>query len=198
MGEILAAGGPGYLIPAVLFVLVLYSVRGVFGLHGRRSQHRKEFLELWSDDRRHDDLWLEVAIRHLFGTYLPAPIIRLAMTQPDKSQALLDLSELWALLHFDSDTQTVRWLRKRHQTLQRRKAGRIALLVGYFFWALIALIAAWIASKSGPATFAGWLYGVCAVITGFVAFISLMREDSMKVAVTVGDDWMARINGLSI
>lgn len=194
MGEILAAGGPGYVIPAVNFVFLLYLSRGIFSLHGRRSRHRKEFLELWNDDRHQDDLWLEVAIRHLFGSYLPAPLIRLAMRQPGKSQALLDLSELWPLLHFDPDSQTVRWLHNRHQTLWERQAGRVMLLAAYVVCAIVALLAALIASKSGPSTFVGWLYGVCAALTGFVAFICLMREETIRVAATVGEDWVNRIN----
>jgi len=198
MSEILAAGGSGYLIPIVLFVLMLYAIRGVFGLHGRRSQHRKEFLDLWSDSRRHDDLWLEVAIRHLFGTYLPAPIIRIAMERPDKSQALLDLSELWPLLHFDPDSRAVRWLHKRHQTIQKRQAGRVLLIAGYFACAIVAILAALVASQSGPGTFVGWVYGVCAVVTGFVAFICLMREDTIKVAAVVGEGWVNRINRFAV
>lgn len=89
--ELIEAGGSGYIIPAVLSVLVLYAVRGAFGLQGRRSQHRKEFLEMWDSSRTQDDLWLEVAVRHLFGTYLPARVIRLALAQPDTSQGLLIL-----------------------------------------------------------------------------------------------------------
>jgi hypothetical protein len=92
--EIIAAGGSNLLIPAVLFVLMLYVTRGLSGLHGRRSQNRKEFLELWDSTRSQDDLWLEVVVRHLFGSYLPARIIRLALAQPDKAQSLLDLGEL--------------------------------------------------------------------------------------------------------
>jgi hypothetical protein len=194
MAELLAAGGSSYLIPTVLFVLVLYAVRGIFGLHGRRSQHRKEFLELWSDSRSQDDLWLEVAVRHLFGAYLPASVIRLALREPDKSQALWDLSELWPLFRFDPNSQTVRWLHKRHQTLRKRQMGRAVLVAAYFLFALAAVLAALIASKSGPTTFTGWLYGVCAVGTGFMAFICLMRENTIKVAARVGGDWLNRIN----
>jgi hypothetical protein len=192
--EILAAGGSGFLIPAVLVVLVLYAIRGVFGLHGRRSQHRKEFLELWESARTRDDLWLEVAVRHLCGTYLPAQVVRLALEQPDKSQSLFDLAELWPLFRFDPDSKTVSWQKRQHESLNRRRASRKILLLGYFVCALLAVLAALVAFKSGPSTFTGWVYGVCAVVTGFVALICLMREDTIKVAAAVGDDWMVRIN----
>ncbi len=130
--EIIAAGGSALLIPAVLFVLVLYVIRGLSGLHGRRSQNRKEFLDLWDSTRSQDDLWLEVVVRHLFGSYLPARVIRLALAQPDKAQSLLDLAELWPLFRFDPASQTVSWLHKRHDTLKRLKAGRTMLLGGRF------------------------------------------------------------------
>ncbi|EGD18123.1 hypothetical protein XGA_3286, partial [Xanthomonas hortorum ATCC 19865] len=41
--DMIAAGGPGLLIPIVLFALIIYATRGLFDLHGRRSQHRREF-----------------------------------------------------------------------------------------------------------------------------------------------------------
>ncbi|GAB3359147.1 hypothetical protein [Lysobacter tyrosinilyticus] len=194
MEKVLAIGGSGYLIPAVLFILVLYVIRGLFGLHGRRSQHRKEFLELWDATRSQDDLWLEVAVRHLCGAYLPARVIRLALAQPDRSQSLFDLAELWPLFRFDADSQTVSWQHQRHNTLAKRRMGRAVLLAGYFACALIAVLAALVASKSGDSTFAGWVYGVCAVVTGFVAIICLMREDTIKTAASIGDEWQSRIN----
>jgi len=195
--ELVEAGGSGYLIPVVLFVLVLYAFRGLFGLHGRRSQHRKEFLALWDSAHSQDDMWLEVAIRHLFGTYLPARVIRLALAQPDKSQALLDLSDLWSLIRFDPDSQTVSWLHKRHQTPGKRKASRVLLFVGYFVCAMSAVPSVLIAARSGPQTLAGWLYGVCAIVLGLIAFICLAREDIVKTAMAVGDAWLVRINRLA-
>lgn len=192
--EIVEAGGSGYLIPAVLSVLVLYAIRGVFGLQGRRSQHRKEFLEMWDSSRTQDDLWLEVAVRHLFGTYLPARVIRLALAQPDTSQGLLDLTELWPLFRFDPDSQTVRWMHRRHLTQKQRQKGRYVLLAGYFGCALMAALFALVAFQSGPSAASGWVSGICAVALGFLAFICLAREDTIKVAATVGDDWLARIN----
>lgn len=192
--EIIAAGGSALLIPAVLFVLVLYVIRGLFGLHGRRSQNRKEFLDLWDSTRSQDDLWLEVVVRHLFGSYLPARVIRLALAQPDKAQSLLDLAELWPLFRFDPASQSVSWLHKRHETLKRRKVGRTVLLCGYFASALIAVLSIFVAFQYGPASFSGWVYGICALVFGSLALIILMREDTIKIAATVGEDWLERIN----
>jgi len=42
-----------------------------------------------------------VKIRHLYGTHLPAHVIRSVLAHPHTSQALLDLSELWDLFDYD-------------------------------------------------------------------------------------------------
>lgn len=194
MREILTAGGSAFLIPTALFALVLYVIRGLFGLHGRRSQSRKEFLELWDATRAQDDLWLEVAVRHLFGTYLPAYVIRLALRQPDKAQSLLDLSELWPLFRFNPESRTVNWWNKRHNTLAKRRIGRIVLVAGYFGCALLAFFTAVVAVKLGPTALLGWACGVCAVLFGVFAFICLFREDTIKVASLVGREWIDRVN----
>lgn len=194
MTEILAAGGTSYLIPAVLFVLVLYVARGLFGLHGRRSQSRKEFLELWESARSQDDLWLEISVRHLFGAYLPTHVIRIALQQPDKAQSLLDLAEVWSLFQFDPETRTVNWKNKRHLTSARRRGGQIALLSAYFACALFAVLSAVIAANSGPSSLLGWVYGFCATVLGALAIICLLREDTIKTAASVGQGWVDRIN----
>lgn len=194
MDKLIELGGRGLLIPAVLAVLVLYAARGLFGWHGRRSQHRKEFLELWDLARSQDELWLEIAVRHWLGTYLPAHIIRLAMSQPDKTQSLIELSELWELIRYDRDTRTAGWLHRRHRTIQKRKAVRVLLIAAYFVSAITALLIAWAASMLGPSLFSGWAYGTGALMLGVLAVICLMRDDTMKVAVSVGEEWLVRIN----
>lgn len=194
MMELLEVGGTGYLIPAVLFGFVLYVSRGLFGWHGRRSQHRKEFLELWDQTRSQDDLWLEAAVRHWLGTYLPAHVIRLAMAQPDKTQSLIDLSEVWPLLRYDRDTRTVAWLHRRHLTVDKRKAGRAVLFAGYFASAVSSLLAAVVAAHHGPGTLSGWIYGSLSVVMFFLAMVCILREDTLKVAAVAGDEWINRIN----
>jgi hypothetical protein len=194
MGEILATGGKEFLLPVSLFFLTLYAARGLFGIHGRRSQNRKEFLELWSEARAQSDLWLEVSVRHLFGTFLPAHIIRLALKQPDRGQALAELSELWPLLHLDRDTLQVRWLYRRHCAPKRRRFVRALVSIAYFACAGASIFGARLAFHYGSDSFSGWLYGVGAIVSGITAYICLAREDAMKTAVRVGEEWLTRIN----
>lgn len=194
MKELVDIGGIGLIIPGVLGIVVLHLARGLFGMHGRRSQSRKEFLELWDEARARDDLWLETIVRHLIGTYLPAHVIRLALTCPDKVQSLLDLSELWPLMQYDRETKKVKWLDDDNCDIARRKRGRIYLYLGYFVCAMAAFLLAVSAAKSGPQSVGGWVFSVLAVVLGSLAFFLLLRDNTMKVAVTVGDEWINRIN----
>jgi hypothetical protein len=194
MKELLAAGGSAFLIPAVLFGLILYATRGLFGLHGRRSQQRKEFLQLWTGAQDKDDLWLEVAIRHLFGTYMPAHVIRLALDQSDKNQALRDLSELWPLLRFDAATNTASWRSRTNRRYSYRRLKRYALLSSYFLLLLVAAASALIAIHSPVGSLASWAYWINAVLLVVVAFICLEKAETASVAERAGEAWLARIN----
>ncbi|WP_157499249.1 hypothetical protein [Lysobacter sp. Root604] len=195
--DIIKAGGTSFLIFGVVFAIGLYAVRGLHGLQGRRGQHRREFLELWADGRPRDALWLQVAVRHAYGTHLPAPVIRLGLTRPDSSQALVDLSELWDLFHYDSDTQTVRWFHRHHATLRRRKLALALVVIGYFSFALTAVVTAYVTAHYGPSTAFGWIYGFFTAIAAWVAFSCLIRMETLTVAVRVGDAWIKRINRAS-
>ncbi len=194
MDKIIEIGGAGFLIPAVLSVLALYAIRGLFGLHGRRSQHRKEFLELWDSARSQDDFWLEVIVRHLVGVYLPTRVIRLALAQPNRGEALFELAELWPLWRYNPETQKVDWLSNRHRTLTKHKAGRSAILFAYFACAIIAVISGVAAANYGPNTISGWVFGAFAVIMVVTAVSLALYDETIKIATTVGDDWIGRIN----
>lgn len=194
MKEILEIGGKGLLIPAVFCIVALYVAKGLFGLHARRAQHRKEFLEMWDQTRQQDDLWLEVAVRQWLGAYLPAHVIRLGMTQPDKAQSLVELSELWPLLRYDRHERTVQWLHAYTATGRRRFLFRVALVVGYFIFALIAFFYGIAAAEQGPDTFKGWLYGAGVVFFGMIALACMAYDDTVKSASVSGEAWIARIN----
>ncbi|MFZ2752998.1 MAG: hypothetical protein WAZ48_06080 [Lysobacteraceae bacterium] len=194
MDKIIELGGKGLLIPAVLSVLVLYAIRGLFGLHGQRSQHRKEFLELWDSARSQDDFWLEVIVKHLVGVYLPTRVIRLALAQPNRGEALFELAELWPLWRYNPEAQKVDWLSKRHRALTKHKAGRPAILFAYFACASIAVVSGVAAANFCPSTFSGWVFGSFAVLMIVAAVSCALYDNTIEIAIAVGDDWMDRIN----
>lgn len=183
------------LIPIVLFALLTYAVRGLFGLHGRRSQHRREFLEHWDQKRADDDLWLEVTIRHLHGTHLPAHVIRCALTHPHTSQALLDLSEIWPFFDYDPKAQRVSWQDKRRRNRGLRAALRFWPFLRYFLCAGALFAAGYIATHTSG--WNQWIYSFLALISGVAAFLSLWHSDAEKIAWKVGEEWIERINAAS-
>lgn len=192
--DIVDAGGPSLLIPAIIFILVLYAARGLFGLHGRKGQHRKEFLDLWDRTKAEDDLWLEVTVRHQFGTYLPAHIIRIALKHPASSQALVDLSELWALLRYEASTQSVRWKHPRYEKLHRSPLRRSWPFIAYVLLASLGGLSALIAYHADHSLFVRWTYSFLSVVLIGAALIQLMRDEAIKVAAESGNEWIHRIN----
>lgn len=194
--DLISAGGPGLLIPVVLFALLLYVIRGLFGLHGRRSQRRREFLEHWDPKRIDDDLWLEVTICHLYGTHLPAHVIRTAFAHPHTSQALLDLSELWPFLEYDPETRGVRWQHRRHQNKTSRSALRFWPIARYFLMIGAGVGGALYATH--VTGFNQWAFATFAVVMGAGAILSLWHSDSEKVAAKFGESWIERINDESM
>lgn len=190
--DVIAAGGPSLIIPVVLFALLFYAVRGAFGLHGRRSQHRREFLEHWDPKRIDDDLWLEVTIRHLYGTTLPAHVIRTAFKHPHTSQALLDLSELWIFFRYDPATRTVRWQHSRHHHATARGLLRHWPVVRYLLFAFTGVGAMYYAARIEGLN--QWAFSILALIMWVCAFLSLWHGDAEKTAASVGEAWIDRIN----
>lgn len=193
--DLVEAGGAGLLIPAILFSVAVYVIRGIFGLYGKKSEHRRDFLERWDYARAHDDLWLEVIIRQLYGTYLPAHVIRLALASPHSSQALLDLSSLWPLLRYDENTQTVKWRHKRDRSAFMRRLGRYAPALRYLLFCLVG-------STSGIAAYhtsgaSQWIYATLAAAMVALGLMTLSYDDAAKVADTSGEAWIFKINSTS-
>lgn len=193
LNDLMAAGGPGFLIPAALFMITVYVTRGLFGLYGSKQQSRREFLEIWNPDRINDDFWLEVTVRHLFGTYLPAPVIRIALKQSCASQSLIELAGLWGVLHYDSVHRTVRW---KSSNPYLRKVRLCIPVVLYFSMASLGIAFCVLAYASNN-LFARWLYSVAALILGSGAILSLAESDAAKIARHTGEQWIDRINAVA-
>ncbi|UHQ23829.1 hypothetical protein LVB77_03710 [Lysobacter sp. 5GHs7-4] len=194
MTELLGTGGTSFLITVALLLLVLYAAKGINSLHNRKNQNRKEFLQMWDQSRIQDDLWLELTVRHLFGAYLPVRVIHLALAQPNKSEALRQLSELWNLFDYNPETEMVRWRNKRHATIARRRAVWRMMLAIYFIGASVAVASAVAAAHFGPGTFEGWVFGIFAIVSASVAFGNVWLEEGFRISVDRGDSWIDRIN----
>lgn len=194
--ELVTVGGPGLLIPVVLFALLLYAVRGLFGLDRRGNQRRLEFLEHWDPKRIDDDLWLEVTIRNLYGTHLPAHVIRTALAHPHTSQALVDLSDLWQLFRYEPETQRVSWQHNRYRHSAIRGLLRHYPTVRYFLFAITGVFAAYYAAHISGLN--QWIISAFALFMGICAVLSLWHGDTERAAATVGEAWIKKINNVPV
>ncbi|WP_379654041.1 hypothetical protein [Pseudoxanthomonas sp. UC19_8] len=193
--DLVEAGGAGLLIPAILFSVAVYVIRGFFGLYGKKSEHRRDFLERWDYARAHDDLWLEVIIRQLYGTYLPAHVIRLALASSHSSKALLDLCALWPRLLYDEATQTVQWRYKRDRNPFLRRLGRYGPVLRYSLLCLLGSASAIKAYNSGGV--AQWIYATLTTVILAVALTGLSFDDAARIADASGEAWISKINDFS-
>ena len=193
--KLLDVGGQQLILPILIAIAGLYAARGLLGVHTRLAQRRKEFLELWNSDRMSDDLWLQVAMRHLYGRYLPASVIRRVMGWPDAAEALLAISEFWPMLKVDVQTNNVQWKNARYERVRNIWLERILMLGCYFFLGMLALVAATVSFRSEALSITAVSYAVIAISLGIVSLASLARDDQLGDAIKRGHELLRRING---
>ena len=193
--KLLDVGGQQLILPILIAIAGLYAARGLSGVHTRLAQRRKEFLELWNSDRSSDDLWLQVAIRHLYGCYLPASVIRRIMRWPDAAESLLAISELWPMLMVDVQSDRVQWKSSRHERVGNIWLERLLMLGCYFVFATLALVVATVALRSEALSVAAVSYAVIAISLGIASLASLARDDRLGGASKQGPELLRRING---
>lgn len=133
-----------FIVPVLLIVASTSLAKAVFGMQRSVSADRKDFLELWSRPADKDDAWVEVAVRHLFGEYLPAAVIRSLLTSPQVGRALREVSAAWPLLEMDDETRQLRWKRGRHSSARRRNNEVKVLNLLYFALAGSSLTCVWL------------------------------------------------------
>ena len=193
--KLLDVGGQQLILPILIAIAGLYAARGLLGVHTRLAQRRKEFLELWNSERTSDDLWLQVAIRHLYGCYLPASVIRRIMRWPDAAKSLLAISELWPLLTVDVQTDRVQWKGSRHESVGNIWVERVLLLGCYGVLATLAFVMATASLRSEALSLTAVSYAVIALSLGVVSLASLARDDRLGGAIKQGPELLRRING---
>ncbi|MDR6841549.1 hypothetical protein [Pseudoxanthomonas sacheonensis] len=178
------------LIPVLCALVGAVLVKGIFNLHRSKSADRRDFLDLWMRNEGRDDIWLEVSVRHLFGTYLPASIIRSLMQGPQAARALLEVSEFWDLLEMNDETLELNWKKKSHATSNGRRNWRYALNALYFLAmgsALFFIYLAIIADVRTPLVVSFWIYGL---FLGGLGMRCLHLADKLTTANTAACRWL--------
>jgi hypothetical protein len=185
--EILKANGGRLLIPAVIAVVFVAIVKALFELRRSKLGERRDFLEIWAQQRLQDDLWLEVTIRHLAGSYLPAPVIRRLLGTIHPSRALLDVSECWELFDMDAASSEIHWKKGRHadparRTREMRLFDALYYLLTGLAGGLSYLLLAFSFLPSGE-----WLVAFLLLVLGILC---LSRSETLKAAQTAAPRWL--------
>lgn len=185
--EILKASGGKLLIPVVIAVVFAAIVKALFEVRRSKLGERKDFLEIWAQQRLQDDLWLEVTIRHLIGSYLPALVIRKLLGGSHPSRALLDVSECWELFDLDAASSEIRWKEGRHADPVHR--AREMRLFGALYYLLTGL-AGGLAYSLLAFSFlpsGGWAVVFLLLVPGIFC---LSRSDTLKTAQAAAPRWL--------
>lgn len=188
--ELLKVGGAGLLIPCVLAVVSVTLAKGLFGVHQSKRTTRRDFLDLWSRRDAHDELWQQTAIRHLFGQWLPVPVIRRLLGSQQSGRALAEISGAWDLLEIDDETHEVNWkARRRRQPSFRRREIRLFTALYWLFGLLAALsfIYALAPSHVDSVVNIRWLL---AIEMAVFFFACLARSDDLRSAHKAVPRWL--------
>lgn len=178
------------LIPMLCALAGAVLVKGIFNLHRSKSADRRDFLDLWMRNEGHDDIWLEISVRHLFGTYLPASVIRSLMQGPQAARALLEVSAFWNLLEMNDETLELKWKRKSYATSNGRRRWCYSLNTLYFVAMGSALVFVYIAiagDAETKLTLSWWIYGL--FLAG-IAMRCVHFADQLKTATTGAPRWL--------
>lgn len=188
--ELLKVGGEKLIVPVLVAVIGAALVKGMFGLDRSKSADRKDFLDLWVRRESHDDLWLEVAVRHLFGTYLPASLIRSLLQSHQAGRALLEISQCWDYLDMHDETGEVQWKAKRHEYSRKRRRESRFFDAAYFLLMAVALLIAYVTLRGLLGAVGSAIAWVYVVLSGTFAFWCLAKADMLKTANRAVPRWL--------
>lgn len=174
---LLDAAEVGLLPPIILAVTAVALYRVSFRLHSVRRQSRRDFIEYWKGLVGSDRLSRAVAIRHLFGAYLPVCVIDRALASTNPGRTLLDTSEAWSLLQFDESSGSLRWRCKWHEIKLVRVADGLFMLLAMYLSTWLAIVSGTVATQvDWPGAWVGWV-----LVPGFLGFAvsASLRRDAL-------------------
>lgn len=184
-----------------LAILVLGGFRWLIGRRDLQFVRRREFLQYWKNPWELDALSVEVLSRQLFGSYLPAALVRRVCDRSgaEVCRMLGDLADVWSLVEWDQKTQRVGWKAKAASAAKRAK-WNLAFWGIYFVSAfsgamIIFVLIAGSTSVSISASVASSLWGIILIA---VSGVALLRTDAWSAAVRLGDGFLEDVNRLAV
>ncbi len=193
--EIFKAVGPAAVVPIAAIALAGYVISMLTGWHRTKGQRRIEFLGLWRGVGQMDDMALEVTVRHLFGTYLPASVIRRICASDHCADELSNVTQIWSLFRYDPVGRKVSWVKPRHANSKVLLLEDVLFKALYFLLASIAVGCVFVVFGSGPKSLAAWLYGINALMFGILAIASLAKSETLVSARKFGQQSLDRLGG---
>jgi len=172
--------GGQLLTPLAICAALVLIFKALSGLHQTRGSARREFLELFQEVDKKDDLWLSVAVRHHFGVYLPVSVIRRLCKLDQPARAILEIADAWPLVDLDDVSGEIRWRSKRHANPVTRRRLAFAFLAGYFASALCATLLAYILVVGQVSARVSFVYWVWVALGGVVALYCAHRSDLLR------------------
>lgn len=188
--KLLEIGDGKLIVPLIVVSVGMALAKGLFSFSRSRSQDRKDFLDLFRAGNDETDLWITVSIRHVFGAYLPASLIRQLMSGPQPGRALLEVANAWDFIDMDDETGELFWRRKILRSVKARLVLIRVLAILYFVLASISLFLAYLCltgSFDGRTLWIAWAY---VLLSGGVALGALMYGDNLRDAHKVVHRWL--------
>ncbi len=188
--KLMDVGDGKLLIPLIVVVVGVAMAKGAFSLFRSRSQDRKDFLDLFRGHESQSDLWITVAVRHVFGAYLPASLIRQLMSSSQPGRALLEVGVAWDFIDMDDETGELSWRRKIFRTARARKIVVRTLRLVYFGLASLALWLIYLCLTGNADGHTLWVVWAYAILTAAGALAALAYSDNLNDASKAARRWL--------
>ncbi len=188
--KLMDVGDGKLLIPLIVVVVGVAMAKGAFSLFRSRSQDRKDFLDLFRGHESQSDLWITVAVRHVFGAYLPESLIRQLMSSSQPGRALLEVGAAWDFIDMDDETGELSWRRKIFRTARARKIVVRTLRLVYFGLASLALWLIYLCLTGKADGHTLWVVWAYAILTAAGALAALAYSDNLNDASKAARRWL--------
>ena len=186
--------GKAYLVPITFIAIGAWGVKFITGLQESKRRDRKEFLEHWRNHNEMSDLEMEVTVRHLFGIYLPANLIRTIHSMPFPSEIFVQMIDAWPFVRFDHTNHQLAWKRNGYATRSGRLGYLAAWGLGYMAFAALATYAYFLLIRSDPERLETWLAALAGLSFLSVAIWLVSRCFDLVSAGRIGNPLITRIN----
>lgn len=186
---------PGLALVAPMAAAALAILKWSISRHDAQFARRKEFLQNWKHPDSLDDLSIEVLVRQLTGTYLPALVVRRVCRRgsTEIARTLQDLATIWPLVQWNSRTGTASW-KKIAGSHRIRVVKGLILSLAYFVAGTLGSTALIVVVLTKPEAIIGFASAAWGLVLIAFASTALWAADAWGTAVKHKDALLARAN----